>query len=279
MRCPSSRTPDMNPIYEALAALMRSGERAALATVVRTAGSTPQVPGAKILLREDGSHVGTIGGGRIEQVVLEALAQVLRERRSQLRRWHLTHDLGMCCGGQMEVFLEAVESAPQLVVFGAGHVALATVRLARVVGFAATVIDAREDLNDAARFPEAAHILAEPREAVGSGAVPWGPDTFVVIATHDHRLDEEALAACLGQPLAYLGMIGSRRKVLRIFERLRMRYPEANLDAVHAPIGLDIGAVTPEEIGVAILAELVAVRRKRAPASRKLEIACAGETG
>ncbi|MEB2311985.1 MAG: XdhC/CoxI family protein [Sorangiineae bacterium] len=251
----------MRAVFEALLAELDAGRPAVLATVVATQGSAPQVVGARLLYRADGTIVGTVGGGRIEALVLERAAAVLGSRESELVKRHLVHELGMCCGGAMEILVEPIEERPRLVLMGAGHVAQATARLAAGVGFDVTVVDAREELNDEAHFAGAAHVLAEPAEAVRRGLIAFTPGTYVVIATHEHRLDEEALAACLDVPRRYLGMIGSRRKVLRIFQRILARRPEAPLDEVRAPIGLDLGGRTPEEIALAIAGELVSVRR------------------
>lgn len=246
-------------VAAAIVELIDRGERGALATVVAASGSTPQVPGAKMLIRADGSIVGTVGGGRIEQVVLEILKEVLADGRPRKQRHRLLQDLGMCCGGEMELFCELVEGRSPLVVFGAGHVGLALVRVAEVAGFAATVVDPREELNTAERFPRATRLVVEPAEAIGRLGLHAG--TFVVITTHDHAIDEDTLARCLPLPRRYLGMIGSRRKVIRVYQRLRHKGVTASLANVAAPVGLDLGSLTPEEIAVSIVAEMIAVRR------------------
>jgi len=252
----------MKEVARALVAALESGNRSALATVVRTSGSTPQQAGARLLLRADGTTVGTVGGGAIEHRVLEALATCRREGRPTLESWDLTLDLGMCCGGRMEIFIEPIEAQPRLVVFGAGHVAQPTAALALAAGFAVTVVDDREELNTEARFPGCARILAEPAESAREVA-PTAHD-FLLVVTHDHRLDEEALDVFARHPHRYLGLIGSRRKVIRILQRLQARAGLPALERVYAPVGLDLGAVTPAEIAVSIVAELVAVRRGKA---------------
>lgn len=246
-------------VAAAILTLIDRGERGALATVVGASGSTPQVPGAKVLLHTDGSIVGTVGGGRIEQVVLDTLREVLADGRPRKIRHRLLQDLGMCCGGEMELFYEVVEGRSPLVVFGAGHVGLALVRIAEAAGFAATVVDPREELNSAERFPNATRLVAEPSETIPRLGLHEG--TFVVITTHDHAIDEDTLARCLPLPHRYLGMIGSRRKVVRVYQRLRHKGVTASFAGVAAPVGLDLGALTPEEIAVSIVAEMIAVRR------------------
>lgn len=252
-------------VQRALLATLELGERAALATVVKAAGSTPQVPGARMLRREDGSIVGTVGGGAVEHAVLRLLDEAMRDGRARVVALDLAHDLGMCCGGRMEVFVERIEGTSRLVIFGAGHVSHALSRVAPSLGFSLTVVDDREELNTLERFPTATRVLAEPRDARETLAVT--ERDWLLVVTHDHRLDEEALDTYARGPHAYLGMIGSRRKVRRVLDRIAARGPLPALDRVYAPVGLSVGAVTPEEIAISIAAELVAVRHglARAP--------------
>lgn len=255
----------MREVTEAMLEVLARGGRGALATVTRASGSTPQQPGARLLLTDDGRLVGTVGGGAIEEDVIEALRACAREGSARVLARDLGRDLGMCCGGRMEVFVEPIEGTPRLVIFGAGHVGRATARLARGLGFAVTVVDDREELNDEARFPGCERVLAEPREAAERLA-PTEHDWLLVV-THDHRLDEEALDTYARLPHAYLGMIGSKRKIVRILQRIRARRGALPpLERVYAPVGLRIGAVSPEEIGVSIVAELVALRHGAAGA-------------
>lgn len=252
----------MRDVTRALLHVLTSGRRGALATVVRVSGSVPQQPGARLLLAPDGATTGTVGGGAVERAVLDALGQCRQHGRPELVVYDLARDLGMCCGGRMEIFVEPVEAEQRLLVFGAGHVAKPTAELARRVGFAVTVVDDREELANRERFPDCELVLAEPREAAARIA-PRAED-WVLIVTHDHRLDEEALDTFARLPHRYLGLIGSRRKVLRILQRIASRGDLPPLDRVFAPVGLDIGAVSPEEIAVSIVAELVAIRHGKA---------------
>ena len=252
----------MRDVVQALLELLTSRQRGALATVVRTSGSAPQQPGARLLLREDGSTLGTVGGGAIEHVVIEALQRALTGAAPQLLVRDLAHDLGMCCGGRMEIFVEPVLPAPRLWLLGAGHVAKPTAALARSVGFEVRVVDDREELNTAERFPECELILGDPAQALNKAVL--GSSDWLLIMTHDHQLDEAALAAAAGQSAQYVGLVGSKRKVFRLVERVRAkRAGDFPLDRVFAPVGLDIGAVSPEEIAVSIVAELVALRHGR----------------
>lgn len=249
----------MREIAEALMTLIQDGGHGALATVARTSGSTPQQPGARLLLRPDGSTLGTVGGGAVEHAVMAALREVQGGGASQLLTWNLAQDLGMCCGGTMVVFVEPIRPAPRLTIFGAGHVACATAPLAQSVGFDVRVVDEREELNTLERFPGCALELRDPAAVLKTA--PLGGRDWVLIVTHDHRLDEEVLGLCLRQRPHYLGLVGSRRKLLRIAQRLLQKEPSLSLEGLHSPVGLDLGAVGPEEIAISIAAELVAVKR------------------
>ncbi len=248
-------------VFEAAAAAVARGKPAALVTVVGVAGSAPRSAGARMLVYADGGIVGTVGGGRFEhQVVAEAQAAIAsgRPRRYHV---HLTRDLGMCCGGQMEAYIDPLASTPDLVVFGAGHVGSATARLAHEAGFRVTVVDERGELLADAQLPtDAARIEGDPRRVLDQ--LPVGPTAFHLVVTHDHALDQDLVERLLPMPLAWVGLIGSRAKVARFAVRLRAAGMDPALFArLHAPVGLDIGAETPGEIAVSILAELVRVRR------------------
>lgn len=259
----------MQEVLEAIQAVLSSGQRAALATVVYTTGSTPQVPGARLLLLSDGQSVGTVGGGAVERLVLDELGHVLTTPQARMLRTDLTRDLGMCCGGRMEFFLEPVVAAPRVVMFGAGHVALPTAKLARSVGFQVVVVDDREALNNAARFPDCERVQQEPGEYLARYRLT--ERDWVLIVTHDVRLDEEALAGCVTQAPAYIGLLGSKRKVLKLKERVAARFPfDERATSVFAPVGLDIGAVTPEELAVSIVAEWIALRHGKSAPHMKL---------
>jgi xanthine dehydrogenase accessory factor len=247
--------------FQALGRWAGSGEPFVTATVVQTSGSCPQKPGARLAFAAGAGLLGTVGGGAIEQQVLQACEALLASgEESQLLQTHLTRDLGMCCGGSMTVFLQRHAPAGRLVLFGAGHVHQAVAALARTCGFVARVVDEREDWLTAERFPHAELVLEDP--AVAARRLPLGAQDWVCVATHDHALDEAVLQGLAGKPLRYLGMIGSDRKSLRIRERLQQKgLAAADIDRVQCPMGLDIGAQSPEEIAVAVVAELIRQRR------------------
>lgn len=253
----------MREVSEALLEVLHSGRRGALATVVNVSGSVPQQPGARLLMTPEGKQVGTVGGGAVEHSVIAALAECMKSGKPRLLELELGRDLGMCCGGRMSFFIEPIEAEQRLIVFGAGHVARPTAALARQVGFSVTVVDDREELLDEERFPGCTLVSAEPSEAAARLA-PKAEDWLLVV-TYDHRLDEEALDVFARLPHRYIGMIGSRRKVFRILSRIAERHGLPSLDRVYSPVGLDIGAVSPDEIAVSIVAELIALRHGRAP--------------
>lgn len=252
-------------LYAELAALAAEGRPFVLATVIESAGSTPQKPGSKLVVLGDGSLRGTVGGGAIEHQILQAaLALLQAPEQTRVIETHLTHELGMCCGGRMKVFLEKHGAPVRLTVFGAGHVARELAALAFNVGFRVTVVDARPEWATAERFPGCEVLLKDPADH--ARAVAGGPQEYFCVTTHDHPLDQAVVEALLSKPSAYLGVIGSRRKAERF--RLRLRAggaEETALERIRSPMGLPIGALTPEEIAVSIIAELVQVRRAGQP--------------
>jgi xanthine dehydrogenase accessory factor len=253
-------------LYAQMARLGDEGRGFVLATVVEVAGSTPQKPGAKMLVVEDGSLIGTVGGGAIELQIVDA-ARALLGSAEQHRTLdtQLTHELGMCCGGRMKVFLEKHGRAAELYLFGGGHVGQALCRLAAEVGFRVTVVDERPRWAERARFPAAHQVLLEDPVEVAR-RLPLGPQSYLCIATHDHALDQAILEAVLRKPAAYHGVIGSRRKAERFKARLRAAgFGEEELARVRSPMGLPIHALTPAEIAVSIVAELIHLRRAPGP--------------
>ena len=258
-------------IYEEIVRLRREGRRGALATIVNVRGSIPSFETAKMLVRDDGSIAGTIGGGCVEAEVWQVAREVMESEKPRTLSFNLNnnpkHDTGLVCGGTLEVFVEPVLPVSNLYLFGAGHVAQRLYKVARIAGFDVTVIDDRESYANRERFPEARDIYAEDFEKSMSQLV-LSDSSFIVIVTRGHRDDMRVLRWALDQTSRYLGMIGSRRKVIAIYKELEKEGVACEKFArVHAPIGLDIGAITPEEIAVAITAEMIAVRRHAQPAA------------
>ena len=261
-------------VFAAVAAALERGEPAALVTIVSTTGSTPQRVGAKMLVFADGRIVGTIGGGCYENDAFWKARDAIATRKPQLLHYELSDDFaqetGLICGGQMDVYIEPIEPSPELYVVGAGHVGLHLARLASDVGFRVHVADDREKFANRERFPFAVEIVVDDIPAwIARTNLP--AHAYAVIVTRGHTNDLEAMRALAPRELRYLGLIGSRAKVARIYDALaEANMPAEFLKRVHAPIGLDIGAVTPQEIAVSILAELIAVKHgKEHPTSMK----------
>jgi xanthine dehydrogenase accessory factor len=217
-----------------------------------------------MLVFADGRSVGTIGGGCYENDAFWKARESITSRRPQLVRYELDDDFaqetGLICGGQMDVYIEPIEPSPELYIIGAGHVGFHLARAAHEVGFRVHVVDDREKFASTERFPNAAEVVVEDIPSwLGRTTIP--SHAYAVIVTRGHTNDLEALRALAPRELRYLGLIGSRAKVARICDALvaDQMAPEL-LARVHAPIGLDIGAVTPQEIAVSILAELIAVK-------------------
>jgi xanthine dehydrogenase accessory factor len=252
-------------IYEQIVELRRQGRRGAVATIVNVRGSIPSFQTAKMLVRDDGSIVGTIGGGCVEADVWQAAREVMESEKPRTLKFDLNqdpkYDTGLVCGGTLEVFVEPILPPALLYIFGAGHVALSLCRTAANAGFDVSVTDDRSSYATKERFPAAREVNAlDFDEAMRT----LGPNesSFIVIVTRGHRDDMHILRWAVQTRARYVGMIGSKRKVIEIFKALRAEGVPAHLfDRVHAPVGLDIGAVSPEEIGVAITAELIAIRR------------------
>ncbi|HCP44489.1 MAG TPA: xanthine dehydrogenase accessory protein XdhC [Deltaproteobacteria bacterium] len=248
-------------IYREVLSVLDGEGTAVLCTVVHAAGSAPQKMGSKMLVLPDGSIRGTIGGGAVEQATIEQALEVLKTGTARVFKAHLTRDLAMCCGGRMEIFVEPLGVRPWLILFGGGHVGSSLCRIATEAGFRVHVVDERESFCSEGAHPTAeAWTCANPLDVLDD--LPWLPESYAVIVTHSHRLDEDLLARCVERDWRYLGMIGSRAKVLRFLDRYRNRGLDmATFSRVHAPIGLDIGAREPGEIAVAVLAEMIAIRR------------------
>jgi xanthine dehydrogenase accessory factor len=251
-------------VFAAVADALERGEAAALVTIVAAHGSTPQRVGAKMLVFADGRSVGTIGGGCYESDAFGKAREAIASRTPQLVHYELSDDFaqetGLICGGQMDVYIEPIEPSPELYIIGGGHVGFHLARLAHEVGFNVHVVDDREKFANRERFPHAAEVVAAHiPDWLASATLP--SHAYAVVVTRGHTNDLDALRALAPRDLRYLGLIGSRAKVARIYDALTAEGMAADrLTSVHAPIGLDIGAVTPQEIAVSILAELVAVK-------------------
>lgn len=348
----------MEQVFRAAAEEIATGNEMVVATVVKTSGSTPQKPGAKLLVRADGSGVGTLGGGCVEGDIWFAASQLLkRGGKAEMRDYELNEDLaaqnGLVCGGTMfflldpihepqkiqgfneevlaaydggtpvavahlmkipqrseltvgsrllirengstsgslgeptidaqavkqartlmamgkndyvttesgaEFFIEAFTTPPTLVLAGGGHVSKAISNIAVTLGFRIFVVDDRQEFANSDRFPEAEQTLVSDYESAFD-KLQIGANSFIVIATRGHRYDATVTAAALRSPASYVGLLGSRRKTILIFEELfKAGFTMEQIQGVRSPIGLGIAARTPEEIALSIMAEIVAFR-------------------
>jgi xanthine dehydrogenase accessory factor len=253
-------------LYEEIVRLRKDGRRGAVATIVNVRGSIPSFKTAKMLVRDDGSIIGTIGGGCVEAEVWQAAREVMESEKPRTLTFDLNqdpkYDTGLVCGGTLEIFVEPILPPADLYIFGAGHVAASLYRVARIAGFEVTIIDDREAYANRERFPDAQEVIAEDFDKAAARLTP-GESSYIVIVTRGHRDDMRMLRWAVQTPARYIGMIGSKRKTITIFKELQNEGLAAHLfDRVHAPVGLDIGAITPEEIAVSITAELIAARRR-----------------
>jgi xanthine dehydrogenase accessory factor len=258
-------------VFEAALQAEEGGLPAALVTVVSTEGSTPQKAGAKMVVYADGRIVGTIGGGCVEAEMTWRARQVIETRRAEMASYDLTPDQagedGLVCGGRMQVFIEPIEGTPTLCLFGAGHVAQPLARMAKAVGFRVEVADDRVKFANRARFPEADAIVVDSFPEAAA-RMTLGRNSYAVVVTRGHKGDALALQNVLGRDLRFVGLLGSRPKMVHVFADLEERgVPPADLARVHCPLGIEIGAESPEEIAVSILAEMIAVRRGVDPAA------------
>ncbi len=254
-------------IFEEIVRLRREGRRAALATIVHTNGSIPSYESSRMLVREDGSIAGTIGGGCVEAEVWAAAKEVIQAEAPRKMTFNLnneaSYDNGLICGGTLEIFVEPILPQPALYIFGGGHVSMALALAAHTAGFAIGVIDDRESFANAQRFPMAREIYTSYEEAFEK--LKPNAMTYLVIVTRGHKDDMRVLGWAAKTGARYIGMIGSKRKVLSVYKALEKEGLSAKqFERVHAPVGLEIGALTPEEIAISITAELIAIRRNAA---------------
>ena len=251
-------------IYQEIVKLRQEGRKSALATIVNVRGSIPSFKTAKMLVRDDGSIIGTIGGGCVEAEVWQAAREVMETEKPRTLTFNLNqdpkYDTGLVCGGTLDIFIEPVLPPALLYIFGAGHVSASLYKVAKDADFDVTVVDDRAAYANRERFPEA-KVIAQDFEQATARLAP-NESSYIVIVTRGHRDDMRVLRWAVQTQARYIGMIGSKRKTISIFRELTKEgIPAPLFERVHAPVGLDIGAVTPEEIAVAITAELIAVRR------------------
>lgn len=250
--------------FSRLAQIEKRKQPFALCSVVETSGSTPRKVGAKMLVLDDGSEVGqiegSIGGGALEHEIRKKAVLTLSTGESQLITLALTHDLAMCCGGKVSVFIEASPKKPTAILLGAGHINQKLAKLTANLGFETIVADDRTELLKSLQEQNIATFNGTTHSDLDE--MPFSKTAYIVIATHCHKLDQKMVEASLNRPYKYLALVGSKRKRLMTNERLKAKnYKQYQIDSLHCPAGIDIYAETAEEIALSIASQMVSVRR------------------
>lgn len=259
-------------LFEEIVHMRKAGLRGALATIVHTNGSIPSYESSRMLVREDGSIAGTIGGGCVEADVWAAAREVMSKETPRKMVFQLnneaSYDSGLICGGTLEVFVEPILPQPVAYIFGGGHISMALAKSASSAGFGVVVIDDREQFANKERFPMAQELYTSYEDTFAR--IQPNASSYLLIVTRGHRDDMRVLAWAVRTAARYVGMIGSKRKVLSVYQALEKEgYAPEEFARVYAPMGLEIGALSPEEIAISITAELVAVRRNTQDAQHK----------
>jgi xanthine dehydrogenase accessory factor len=252
-------------VYDELIRLRQLGQKCALATIVQVKGSIPSYESAKLLVREDGSMFGTIGGGCVEAEVWNVAREVISTERPRHLNFNLgqdaAYDNGLICGGQLEIFVEPVVPPPGVFIFGGGHISKSLAKIANIAGFGVSVIDDREAFANKDRFPDAQSVYADEYENVFP-QLNVTDTSYIVIVTRGHRDDMRVLKWAVGTQARYVAMIGSKRKVISVVKELEKEgIPREAFERIFAPMGFAIGAISPEEIAVSVVAEMIAARR------------------
>jgi xanthine dehydrogenase accessory factor len=252
-------------LYDEIVRLRRLGQKCAIATIVQVKGSIPSYESAKLLVREDGSMIGTVGGGCVEAEVWNAAREVIETEKPRHLSFSLgqdaAYDNGLICGGQLNIFVEPVIPQPRAYIFGGGHVSKSISKVANLAGFATAVIDDREAFANPERFPEAEATYAEEYESVFP-KLPVNSSSYLIIVTRGHRDDMRVLRWAVTTPAKYVAMIGSKRKTISVVHELEKEgFARELFEKIYAPMGLEIGAESPEEIAISVVAEMIAARR------------------
>ena len=253
----------MEPLFNKILETIQKNNGCVVATVVASRGSSPRKIGAKMVISRDGSISGTIGGGALEKLVVEDAKRALSREKSFLKSYPLDKKSGLqICGGRVSIFFEVVRPARRLVIAGGGHIGLALSFMGKLLGLNVVLIDNRRAFASKQRFPHVDQVVCDSYQKALKRIAP-DKNTYIVIVTHGHLCDQECLEASLKSPAGYIGMIGSAIKIRNIFDALSKKgFKSQAFKRVYTPVGLDIGAETPEEIAVAIAAQLVQVYRR-----------------
>lgn len=253
----------MNNIYLKIIEVENSNKKAALCTIISTKGSAPRKTGSKMIVYETGKIDGTIGGGALEKKVIEQAQTVIKNNAAKTFTHNLVSELAMCCGGTVELFIEPIMNRKKLYIFGAGHIGKSLAKFAIDLDFNISLIDERYEAFDDIEMPQ--YDLIKEHHATAIEQLVFDEHTFVVILTHNHQYDREILALTSKKQHQYIGMIGSQRKVEIAKKNMISSHimDDEQLKNIDMPIGLDIEAITPQEIAISILAKLIDVRNAK----------------
>ena len=251
----------MKDIFKKISEL-QTKHNLSLCTIVNTKGSTPRKIGAKMIVNENGEIFGTIGGGELEKSVIKNAIEQIKDGNAKLFRHDLLHQHNMCCGGTVDIYIEPIMKKNKLYIFGAGHTGQSLAKYSTDFDFETVLIDDRKEYVEQCKI-ENVNKMNLPFETA-LGILPFDEKTFVCIMTYSHPIDRDILSFCIRKPHAYLGMIGSQRKIEMTKKNFRegLNVSEEQLENVDMPMGVDIGAEGPEEIALSILSKLIAVKNK-----------------
>jgi xanthine dehydrogenase accessory factor len=250
----------MKTIYQEIANLENSTKPAALCLVTSTQGSSPRKAGSKMIVFDDGTIIGTIGGGSIEKEVIDEAMKVIKQKTTCYKEYKLKNDVGMLCGGSMNVFIEPISKQQKLIIFGAGHISRTLSKFAIELGFSVTVIDERPGIMEDSSFENCVKLNMIFNDAIEK--IEFDDNSYIVIVTHKHANDSNVLKLVCKKKFAYLGMIGSKVKVAEVKKEFIKDkiLTEEQFNMIDTPIGIKLAANTPQEIAICILAKLIDVR-------------------
>jgi xanthine dehydrogenase accessory factor len=254
----------MEDFFKKIVELNKSGEPAAFAVVIKTEGSTPRRVGAKMIIMKDGKTIGTLGGGDLEKKVIEEGINVIKQGQPKIASFTLDIEEGkldMMCGGKLDIYIEPILPDAKLIIFGAGHITRSLAPLMKSAGFQVSIVEDSPDLLQKDKFTETEELIQTDMEQF-AGNLPSDTRTYIVLLSRGFSRDKAILTQLIQKDFKYIGMIGSQRKIKTMEEELQKQgVPKETLSRLHAPIGLDIGAETPEEIAISIAAEIIAAKK------------------
>jgi xanthine dehydrogenase accessory factor len=264
----------MKNLFETIGDLGSAGESFAFSIIIKTEGSTPRKVGAKMIILKDGKTLGTLGGGDLEKRVIEEAVEVIKQGEPRIVSFTLDIEKGkldMMCGGKLDVYIEPILPDEKLIIFGAGHITRSLAPLIKGAGFKVSVVEDSPDLIQKDKFPETEDLVLTDMEQFARD-LPSDPRTYIVLLSRGFSKDKAILTQLIQKDFKYIGMIGSARKIVTMKEDLKKQgVPEEAFLKLQAPIGLDIGAETPEEIAISIAAEIIAAKKGKLEGFKKGE--------